>query len=258
MKLAGILPIILLVSSTSQAYDLADVTTLIESTPKTLELWKRFNQDSFQETHHLVFGSQVSRTDAILTRSLNPSTGRQTVSREITIYLKKHSRIEATALDLIHELVHAVRSKPLDPYSPDLNLRGYITQTLEGAGGEIEAVFTECQFLLSNRWEKSIDSRCDRYAGRLSKKRIRQDFYRVGEHKEMLDQHSLRIPITSAAPVFISSTGNAPYPVALYNEYWEITRQACANARRRIASTDDSEAMTMIQSRCVNESNLQQ
>lgn len=245
---------LLLVTSLPQAwsYDLADVTALLDRTPRSRELWQKFNQETFEETHHIVFGSPVSRTDAVLTRSMSPVTGEQTVSREITIYLKKHGRIESTVLDLIHELVHAVLSKPLDPYAPDLNLRGYITQTLEGPGGEIEAVYTECQFLKEQAWEHKQDSRCERYSDKLSRARIRADFYRVGEHKQMLDSHTLKIPITSAAPVFISSTGNAPYPVALYYEYQEINRQACENARRRIASTQDLEAAAMIKSRCVN------
>ena len=216
------------------------------------ELLAKFTQESFQETHHIIFGSQVSRTDAVLTRSINPATGEQVVSREVTIYLRKHPTQESTALDLIHELVHAVRSKPLDPYSPDLNLKGYITQTLEGPGGEIEAVYTECRYFLDQKWEHKPDTRCDRYLDKLTKARIREDFYKVGEFKPMLDSHRLSIPITSAAPIFISSTGNAPYPVALYHEYLEITRQACENAKRRIASTDDQEAHAMIQSRCVS------
>ncbi|MCM0606041.1 MAG: hypothetical protein KA715_08115 [Xanthomonadaceae bacterium] len=228
------------------------MTRLLDKSPHPRELWTKFNQETFQETHHIVFGSPVSRTDAVLTRSLSPVTGEQTTQREITIYLKKHPKIESTALDLIHELVHAVLSKPLDPYTPDLNLRGYITQTLEGPGGEIEAVYSECQFLKDQAWENKKDSRCERYLNKLSRAQIRADFYRVGEHKKMLDAHTLKIPITSSAPIFISSTGNAPYPVALYYEYQEINRQACENARRRIASTQDSEASAMIQARCVS------
>jgi hypothetical protein len=97
--------------------------------------------------------------------------------------------------------------------------------------------------------------------GEPSRPSLRKAFYRVGKHYgELLEYFtegrgtnrggmpssgplsplsplsllSLLSLLSNEAPVFLSSTGLAPYPVALLREYGALNRVACENSRRRL------------------------
>lgn len=185
--------------------------------------------------------STVSRTDAVLTRSYDPLSGEETQTREVKIYLKSDQKLSEAVLDLAHELVHATHRPAWDPYDPNLTAADYLQSSIEGKGGEVEAVAQECQIGIELREQFKIkNTRCDRYieVGQLNKKTILEDFYRVGiwfeKVQTQLGSSMSRFPsMLAKKPTLYSSTGNAPYPVALLKEYEELNRAACQNTRRR-------------------------
>jgi hypothetical protein len=119
--------------------------------------------------------------------------------------------------------------------------------TLEAKGGEIDAVFTECEVAVDFKRELDIRSqRCDRYLvlhgeeNRIAvdRTKIQNDFYRIGKWEPFvrgkLGADTALFPLLSAkAPELYSATGGAPYPVALMREYEELNRVACENVRKR-------------------------
>ncbi len=202
-----------------------------------------------QVVSHLKW-DRSSRTDAVLIRHFNPVTGVEERERKITISLRSSQRIEEVVLDLAHELTHAVSKPAWDPYDPELSAGDYLTAAIEGAGGEIEAVATECRVAqeLSTRLETIDLSRCSKYLseGSVDAARIREDFYRVGRWYprlvRSLGKDVRRFPhLSSKPPRLFSSTGHAPYPAALLDEFAEITSIACQNSRARLQSVDGRE-----------------
>jgi hypothetical protein len=191
----------------------------------------------------------VSRTDAVLTRQFDPETGEETRERKVSIVLRSDQPVLEMALDLAHELLHATTHPSFDPYDPELSLSRYIQASLESRGGEIEAVYFECQ-VASELEALGLTSkrRCHRYLG--SKKevrieKIREDFYRVGKWydkvRDALGAEVSRFPhLKAESPELYSATGGAPYPAALMDEYRQMTQAACENARKRIESSTQS------------------
>lgn len=187
---------------------------------------------------------EASRTDTILTRRFNPKTGAEEQDRQMMIYLRSNqSQLELT-LDLAHELVHAGARPSFDPYDPSLTPGKYILSAIEGEGGEVDAVVAECE--VSRELESStsgVISRCRNYLNHLSLSRdaVRRDFYRVGDWQNQIKQQlgkelQLFPLLSSESPKLYSSTGHSPYPIALFQEYLEITDLACQNSRKRLES----------------------
>jgi hypothetical protein len=202
---------------------------------------------------HLAYGP-VSRTDAVLTRHYHPDTGEEIRERYVTVILRKDQALMDVAMDLAHELTHATTPPTWDPYDPKLTAGRYMSAALEANGGEIDAVFTECEVAVD--FKRDLDfrtTRCDRYlvlsgnANRLAVDRVKiqNDFYRVGHWepyvRSRLGKEIDQFPLLSTKePELYSATGSAPYPVALMREYDELNRVACENVRRR--GTDRSPA----------------
>jgi hypothetical protein len=184
---------------------------------------------------------QASRTDAVLTRHFNPETGEETRERQVTIYLRAEQALGNLVLDIAHEMVHATARPAWDPYDPELTGAKYIQASIDGVGGEVAAVISECKVALELSSRFGVPApRCRGYltAGKLDDAKIRQDFYRVGKWQKdlvkRLGEEIALLPLLSAdAPKLFSSTGNAPYPVALLREFDEITQIACENSRKR-------------------------
>jgi hypothetical protein len=208
----------------------------------------------------LKWGS-ASKTDAVLTRHFNPRTGQESRERQVTIFVRKAQSLDDLVLDIAHELVHATVRPAWDPYDPELTAGRYIWAAIEGEGGEVRAVAFECQvgFEVHERFGAAgqASDRCKAYlrgndnAQALNFDLIRKDFYRVGhwgsELTEKLGAERALFPLLSReTPRLYSSTGNAPYPVALYQEFEEITEIACENSRKR-ASADPARSPATLQ-----------
>jgi hypothetical protein len=210
---------------------------------------------------------KASRTDAVLTRHFNPATQQETRSRDVSIYLREGATLGDTILDLAHELVHATTRPAWDPYDPTLTAGKYIQNAIDGEGGEVSAVLLECKVarelarLKPELVGMTAQSRCAAYwasGDRIDMEAVQKDFYRVGRWyatlRQKLGSEFSELPMISQAPPRLySSTGASPYPVALYEEFTEMTRVACANTRRRVtASAERSPASTeqFLASRC--------
>jgi hypothetical protein len=231
---------------------IADALTVLQGTPSGQRLLTRalsfWNLNSVSDLSSVLLWGPASKTDAVLTRHFNPTTGEEQRSRRVTIYLRKDQPLEDLTLDLSHELVHATSRPAWDPYDPDLTLQRYLSASIEGTGGEVEAVLLECQVGMELARERGtpLASRCGEYvtAGKISRRRVVKDFYRVGRwHGPLLrrlGQAKSRFPLLSDEnPKLYSSTGRAPYPYSLVEEFDQITQIACENSRRRGAAAAD-------------------
>lgn len=189
----------------------------------------------------------VSRTDAVLTRNFDTLTGEETRDRAVTVFLHTSQPLESLVLDLAHELVHATTRPSWDPYDPDLTPVQYIRSAIDGPGGEVEAVAAECRVALELAGNYGTSARrCQGYrrgtTAHVDRDKITEDFYRVGtwyaELSRGLGPEIVKLTkVSRQDPKLISSTGEAPYPVALLNEYKELTVSACRNSQvRSIAS----------------------
>ena len=238
---------------------------------KALATW---SIDRPENLSQMIKPGEVSRTDAVLTRHYDPETGKETREREVTIYINTSQSLTNVVLDLAHEMVHATSRASFDPYDPNLTPAQYIHSAIDGVGGEVQAVAMECRVARelsrdfdiplkrcrsyfnipsgtgqemaknSSMSEIKIDSRAEPDI-----KKIRRDFYRVGKWNDgllqILGAEAALLPdLSPEAPQLYSSTGNAPYPVALLKEYEGLTRIACENSRKRVITQSASEAST--------------
>ncbi len=204
---------------------------------------KRFDAPDRNSLLKVFKWGTVSRTDAILTRHYNPKTGAEVRERKVQVILREGEGLDDLVLDVAHELTHAISSPDWDPYDPALTPARYIQATIEGEGGEVDAVSTECRVSLelAQRFGTSAH-RCGRYragtAG-IERAKVMKDFYRVGRWQREISQKlggdAETFPLLSGeAPMLYSSTGNAPYPISLIREYEEITQIACDNSKKRL------------------------
>jgi hypothetical protein len=240
-----------------------DALEILSSSPKgktliksALDFWNLKRSTELIQVFHW---STFSKTDAVLTRHFNPETGQEIREREVSIDLREEQSMDDLVLDMAHELVHATHRPTWDPYDPTLTPGRYIQASIEGAGGEVDAILLECQVGFELKLHKGISAeRCKKYILldqqqiRFSRDKIQKDFYRVGEwfrelHSILGEEKKMFSHLSSETPKLYSSTGHAPYPVALYKEYMELTKAACANSKKRqetfqqraIAQTDN-------------------
>jgi hypothetical protein len=149
-------------------------------------------------------------------------------------------------------MVHATSRPGWDPYDPSLTPGQYIYAAIDGEGGEVQAVAMECKVAVELSKNYQMPSkRCKSYIDANSQKveiePIRKDFYRVGKWKDSvtktLGKEVTLLPELSAdEPELYSSTGNAPYPVALLKEYQNLTQIACENTQHRVSSSASQRA----------------
>ena len=208
---------------------------------------KRWNTDDLKDIAKQIHWGPVSKTDSLITRTLDPLTGKERRERHVTLFLKRSQAFSDLVLDFAHELSHAVSPGNWDPYDPQLTAGKYILRAIEGPGGEVAAVQAECQVAKELGFSSIIKWRCGRYlnsrTGEVETGQMRQDFYRVGIWIEKLRQKlgnevKLFPLLAASSPRLYSSTGNAPYPMALYQEFLQLNQAACQNSYRRLASLE--------------------
>lgn len=230
--------------------------SILDSTPSgrvLLEKAQKFwNAKDLKEVAAHIEWDHVSRTDALLLRHYHPQTGEEIRERKVVVKLRRDLRISDLILDLSHELTHAVLTQAWDPYDPNLKVSSYILNALEGGGGEIDAVTTECTVAseLSSQYGVAMD-RClpylDENTRSVSRERVKEEFYKSGRWyssiSERIADEKDRFPsLSDAAPSLYSSTGRAPYPYALIVEYDVLTKTACENTARRLKESGRSPA----------------
>jgi hypothetical protein len=224
---------------------------------QALKVWKLGKVPDIMD--NLQWGS-TSRTDTVLTRHYNPKTGQEDRERHVTVVLKQDQTEVELILDLAHELVHATARPSFDPYDPQLTPGKYIRAAIEGEGGEVDAVTTECTVALQLTARLVVPiQRCKNYYQNnkshskrvVDREKVRGDFYRVGKWQTELQRRlgseaRLFTLLTRDEPKLYSSTGHAPYPIALLKEFEEITEMACDNTRKRITSVAAREPASVL------------
>ena len=190
---------------------------------------------------------ESSITDTTLIRRFTPESPEHVAyESKSKVFLNKDLDDFDAILDLAHELTHYVFRTDFNPYTLNFKLKEFISNTVEGEGGEVHAFMMECK-VLNELFSTQIASRynCkkiyDVKTGALSFEKARQEFYKVGpfyaDFKKVLTHHSIHehFPLlNNETPSFISSAYRLPYPVAAYQEYEAVVKKVCENDLRRM------------------------
>lgn len=205
-----------------------------------------------------VKSAPVSKTDIIATRKSDGS--KESYSYEVQVLIAGDKDPVFQALDLAHELVHATHPNK-NPFDPKLSATDYVRHGIEGDGGEAQAIAAECKVGkemidmadktdLKNETAQLIRARCQYvWNTQANPSKWTQSFYQVGQHYRefaaKISEMNLHLKVESKSPIFSSAAAHKPYPLALLDEYIEITKVICSK-NRKIAS----DAVTALQERC--------
>jgi hypothetical protein len=196
---------------------------------------------------------QISKTEIVATRVVEGTGNRSREKLHFTVQvlISQDKEPAFQALDLAHELVHAVHEKK-NPFDPNMTATDYVEHGIEGQGGEAQAIAQECQVgqelskngaIQDASTLKLIQARCQTVwkLGR-DESKWKKSFYQLGQYyrgfvKEWLatrpqeqSVESWKEKLAARSPLFSSASAHKPYPVALLEEYIEITRIICAKA----------------------------
>ena len=163
------------------------------------------------------------------------------------VIINRNLMVVEALLDLAHELTHFIYRPPFNPYQKNFELKEFISATVEGQGGEVEAYLTECQ-VLRELFSRSIQSRfhchnvIDPQSGQVSKLMGIKQFYRVGHYYNFFNrtlqesgiEKNLFPHVSQDEGVFISSAYDLPYPIAAIREFNQVMSRACANDQKRM------------------------
>lgn len=189
-----------------------------------------------------------SLTDTTLIRKFSPHSPEHIVyETRSVVYVNRNLNQYDALLDLAHELTHFVYRGDFNPYKEGFNLGGFIKNTIEGTGGEVQAFVKECQVLrelfpskYNDRYNcgKIIDAKTGKISYELAVKR----FYQIGSFEDPFKRLLIKEGILADFPElnskevsFVSSAYGVPYPVAAYKEYKTVMDKVCANDKKRLA-----------------------
>ncbi len=212
-----------------------------------------------------IVAGPVSRTDVTATRGYKGDE--EKLSFETKVFIAQDKEIVFQALDLAHELMHATHPKG-NPFDPNLNAADYVKHGIEGEGGEAQAIAAECnaaqEMIDSNDKGGSIRSdtiqvmkaRCQFvWKTAENENKWKKSFYYLGSYYRNFFSRLAGLNIDkkekaewenrmeAKSPMFASAVAHKPYPLALLEEYVDITTRICEKAKskgvsRAIASLD--------------------
>lgn len=183
----------------------------------------------------------ASFTESTFARSYSLLDGKEKIELRHEVTLNRRLPLGEAVVDLAHELVHFTEKAMLDPYKPGFELKEFIRRGIEGPGGELTALKSEC--LVAWALEKKYATYprhqlCAPYRsadGSFRQDKALADYYALGRWMNRASE-SLKdaIPNLSADPVvFTSSYARKPYPIALTEEFEATRAAACANNRKK-------------------------
>jgi len=201
--------------------------------------------ESFWE---VISPGEGSLTDTTLVRKFSPSNP-DAIKYEMKskVYLNRNLSVKNALLDMAHELTHFSLRESFNPYNPKFGLKDFITSTVEGRGGEVEAYLIECQVLFEVFPNDQRGSNCSRVvdenSGTVNKGKGVKEFYHLGRYFSVftnsLKKHDLALTDFNASSKgrahFISSAYGLPYPLAAIQEYEAIMSRVCQNDERRLS-----------------------
>ncbi|MBT4793137.1 MAG: hypothetical protein HON90_16310 [Halobacteriovoraceae bacterium] len=237
--------------SKNQKFNLKNLFYQLVKSPIGKELVRSANEKaklSNKTLYDIVHEGRGSLTDTTLIRKFNPQNLSEiTYESNSKVFINKELNQYDALLDLAHELTHYVYRHNFNPYTANFDLADFISNTIEGAGGEVEAFIMECRihnelFPGQNSTRYNCRKIKDPTTGKISFHHAVKRFYHVGGYFEsfnsMLKQKGIakNFPSVSAGKInFISSAYGIPYPVAAYEEYLTIMNKVCENDKRRIS-----------------------
>ena len=202
-----------------------------------------------QTLSDIIKAGSGSITDTTLVRKFSKATPDRVIyESRSTVYINRGLTVTNALLDMAHELTHYVYRKPFNPYRNKFNITTFITSTIEGRGGEVDAYLVECK-VYKELFPKKVfrQSNCfnivDESTGEFSRSLAVTHFYKVGEHyNELVEKLRGRVKIDSSVynsisskkSIFISSAYGVPYPLAAVKEYELIHERVCANDKKRL------------------------
>jgi len=184
---------------------------------------------------------KVSLTDTTVVRRfkrLHPE--HVTYATKSKVFINKNLPLSEAILDLAHELTHFLDREEFNPYLYNNGgVKKFISRTIEGTGGEVEAFITECEVLkdLAPRrlqQRENCMSLWDFEKGHFSKHLGVKEFYKVGDYFEDFTRHVSLSTLGDSEPRFISSAYGVPYPIAAYYEYQNMMKKVCENDFKRL------------------------
>jgi len=199
----------------------------------------------------------VSKTEITATRT-------QSASEEDSYKILVHVLIAREkdpvfqALDLAHELTHAIHPKE-NPFDPKLDPTQYVKDGIQGKGGEAPAIAQECKVgkeltdlpvgVITEETAQLIKARCSFvWKTEADASKWNQSFYYLGQYyhdfisllKKTNVATNTKIAwvnqIEEKSPMFASAVAHKPYPLALLEEYMQITRIVCEKTMKSVAS----------------------
>ena len=197
----------------------------------------------------IILPGNGSLTDTTLLRRFSPSNPEKVVyETRSKVFLNRKLSFMNAVLDLAHELTHLAFRNPFNPYKSKFSIKGFVSSTVEGKGGEVDAYIIECK-VFYELFAKEANGRtnCDRVidpkTGKLSKIMGIKEFYKIGRYYNHFraKMGRYRIPSSSFDDLsnkeaqFISSAYGVPYPVAAIQEYESIMQRVCENDKKRLA-----------------------
>lgn len=237
--------------SNQEKLNLKNLFQMLVKSKTGKDLVRRANQKaklSGQNLYQVVKKGNGSLTDTTLVRKFNVGhLDDITYETQSKVFINKELNQYDALLDLAHELTHYVYRKNFNPYKGNFSLSEFISNTIEGVGGEVQAFMMECRIHSelfnsnhSNRFNcKKIE---DPTTGEPSFNLAVKRFYQVGGYYEsfsdVLQEHGIKhnFPnVTSKKVSFVSSAYGIPYPVAAFEEYLSVLGKVCENDKRRIS-----------------------
>jgi hypothetical protein len=251
-SLLGVVLLALVRTPASARNDSSTVSTL-EQAERLLETTESGRQvlEAAREGRITWVLGQVSRTEVTATRTVHDEV--ETVHYDTRVIISGSKSPVFQALDLAHELVHALRPKE-NPFHPALKPGDYVVRGIEGEGGEAEAIAYECR--VGREWidrSKSrvipeedlalVRARCGMvWKAMADGEKWKRSFYYLGQHyRDFLDRLTRLEPgsaemkrwkerLDPRTPIFSSAMAQKPYPLALLEEYLELTRKICSRS----------------------------
>ncbi len=169
----------------------------------------------------------------------------------VQVLISKDKSPVFQAIDLAHELVHALHPKS-NPFDPKLNAVDYVRSGIESEGGEAQAILQECKVgrelvsIVTDEAAQLIKARCQ-YVWKTenNQDQWKLSFYHLGKYfsvfRSKLDsmntdddkREAIEKIVQMKDPMFTSAAANKPYPLALLDEYMEITKKICNKSQER-------------------------
>ncbi len=234
----------------SEKDSIAQLLEIIKSTKSgSIVLTKAIEKSrkSGKTIYDFIESGEVSVTDTTLIRKFS-ATDPFAVSytSKSKIYLDRKHDVKNAVLDLVHELTHFAYKEPFNPYRENFSLSGFIEETIESKGGEVDAFLVECEVGRTVFGKSSTSSQCSSIrdgTGRFSRSLATKEFYKLGNFyeryvkfaKELNLDISKAKHISSDEGLLISSAWGSPYPMAIIEEYKAIMTRVCENDLKRLS-----------------------